>query len=130
MPACPGGRVSGLGRINDPAQVYVEVIHRALPMCEGDARGELKEAPLAGVAAVDLAPEGEQLEEALEDRGPRRRPAAYPPSSVGLARGVHDPLQQRGALALVGLGLGLGLGLGIGIGFGFGFGFGLGLGLV
>ena len=27
MPACPGGRVSGLGRINDPAQVYVEVVH-------------------------------------------------------------------------------------------------------
>ena len=37
MPACPGGRVSGLGCINDPAQVYVEVIHRALPVCEGDA---------------------------------------------------------------------------------------------
>ena len=37
MPACPGGRVSGLARINDPAQVYVEVIHRTLPVCKGDA---------------------------------------------------------------------------------------------
>ena len=36
-------------------QVYVERVHRLLPVRKGDARGELEEAPLAGVAAVDLA---------------------------------------------------------------------------
>ena len=76
------------------------------------------------MAAADLAPEGEQLEEAFEDRGPRRRAALAPPPlvclavrAVGLARRLHDLLQQR---AWLGLGLGLGLRVGAGLGLGLG----------